>query len=117
MSFYHKQIFLFLCLSVFGYGKGLWASTAASYNDVIRQGFLVGNGRLGGMPFTALPGFEKVNLNVDSLWSGGPFQQQNYSGGNPSSSVSDDLPAIREWIFQNGTGSRWRREQSDRFLG
>jgi len=29
------------------------------------------------MPFGA-PGFDKVNLNVDSLWSGGPFQSDVY---------------------------------------
>jgi alpha-L-fucosidase 2 len=73
------------------------------------------------MPFGA-PGAEKIVLNIDSLWSGGPFQSsvrrpansvdepanlsiQSYTGGNPSSEVYQYLPGIREWIFQNGTGS------------
>lgn len=76
-----------------------------------------------GMPFATSAGVEKINLNVDSLWSGGPFQssvspsiaklemrmsrqKQEYTGGNPISSVSRDLTGIRKWIFQNGTGSR-----------
>ncbi|TAQ83106.1 hypothetical protein B7494_g8571 [Chlorociboria aeruginascens] len=29
----------------------------------------------------------------------------NYTGGNPTSPVSEYLPGIREWIFQNGTGN------------
>lgn len=57
------------------------------------------------MPFGS-PGKEKVNLNLDSLWSGGPFEVSNYTGGNPTSEKGDYLAGIRDWIFQNGTGSR-----------
>ncbi|OCL04204.1 glycoside hydrolase family 95 protein [Glonium stellatum] len=84
--------------------KSLWSSTAAEYSDVIREAYLVGNGRLGAMPFGGA-GAEKVNLNVDSLWSGGPFESDNYTGGNPSTEKHAYLPGIREWIFQNGTGN------------
>ncbi|KAG9658653.1 glycoside hydrolase family 95 protein, partial [Aureobasidium melanogenum] len=51
------------------------------------------------------PGHEKLSLNVDSLWSGGPFENSSYNGGNPRSSVSSALPGIRDWIFRNGTGN------------
>jgi len=60
----------------------LWASVPASYSDIIRQAYPVGNGRLGGitlqgfkqwiahhstaMPFGP-PGSDKVNINVGSL--------------------------------------------------
>jgi alpha-L-fucosidase 2 len=50
------------------------------------------------------PGHERLSLNVDSLWSGGPFENSSYNGGNPRSSVSSALPGIRDWIFKNGTG-------------
>ncbi|CAN9149508.1 unnamed protein product [Alternaria alternata] len=51
------------------------------------------------------PGTETLTLNLDTLWSGGPFSASNYSGGNPNSSVAESLPGIREWIFTNGTGN------------
>jgi hypothetical protein len=46
-----------------------------------------------------------INLNVDSLWTGGPFDNPDYRGGNPLQSRAAALPGIREWIFRNGTGS------------
>jgi alpha-L-fucosidase 2 len=51
------------------------------------------------------PGHEKLGLNVDSLWSGGPFENSSYNGGNSRSPVSSALPGIRDWIFKNGTGN------------
>lgn len=56
------------------------------------------------LPFGA-PGHEKLSLNVDSLWSGGLFENSSYNGGNPLSAVSSALPGIRDWIFKNGTGN------------
>ncbi|KAL9107303.1 MAG: hypothetical protein Q9227_007755 [Pyrenula ochraceoflavens] len=85
-------------------GKGFWSSSPAPYSDIIRQAYPVGNGRLGAMPF-GLPGSEKVNLNIDSLWSGGPFENTSYTGGNPTESKAAYLPGIRNWIFRNGTGN------------
>ncbi|ESZ90776.1 glycoside hydrolase family 95 protein [Sclerotinia borealis F-4128] len=64
----------------------------------------IGNGQLAALPFGE-PGFEKLSLNRDSLWNGGPFESASYSGGNPNSSVVSALPGIRDWIFQNGTGN------------
>ncbi|MBR5973665.1 MAG: glycoside hydrolase family 95 protein [Clostridiales bacterium] len=52
----------------------------------------VGNGRLGGMVF-GLPFTERIQLNEDSVWSGGP-QDRN----NPS--ASEYLPRIRKLIFE-----------------
>ncbi|KAE8443166.1 hypothetical protein EG329_002264 [Mollisiaceae sp. DMI_Dod_QoI] len=56
------------------------------------------------MPFGS-PGSELVVLNIDSLWSGGPFENSSYIGGNPIEEKSKYLPGIRQWIFQNGTGN------------
>ena len=69
--------------------RGLWSSKPAQYDNdnVITQAYPVGNGRLAGrfidrfakyrltisaMPYGS-PGTEVINLNIDSLWSGGPF--------------------------------------------
>ncbi|RFU29356.1 hypothetical protein B7463_g6983, partial [Scytalidium lignicola] len=90
--------------AVFAASKGLWASTPASFGTITQEAYFIGNGRLGAMPF-GQPGADKVVLNIDTLWSGGPFESDSYNGGNPSSSVSQYLPGIREWIFQNGTGN------------
>ncbi|KAF2658260.1 glycoside hydrolase family 95 protein [Lophiostoma macrostomum CBS 122681] len=85
--------------------KTLWSSKpATNYSNIIREGYLLGNGRLGAIPFGS-PGDEKLILNVDSLWSGGPFGATNYTGGNPSEEKPSYLPAIRDWIFQNTIGN------------
>ncbi|TVY84088.1 putative alpha-fucosidase A, partial [Lachnellula suecica] len=97
--------FCFISLSApFVEAVSLWSSTPATFSDIIRQAYPIGNGRLGAMPFGD-PGTEKVVLNIDSLWSGGPFENSSYTGGNPDSDKSQYLPGIREWIFQNGTGN------------
>ncbi|KAL4994579.1 alpha-fucosidase A [Aspergillus recurvatus] len=91
------------------HGKALRSSSPATYGTtdgsdyILKTGYLIGNGKLGVIPFGP-PGAEKLNLNVDSLWSGGPFEVENYTGGNPSSPLHDALPGIRERIFENGTG-------------
>ncbi|KAL4929709.1 glycoside hydrolase family 95 protein [Aspergillus undulatus] len=104
-------LFLAATATTFGLstGRALRSSSPATYgtteddNYILKTGYLIGNGKLGVIPFGP-PGAEKLNLNVDSLWSGGPFEVQNYTGGNPSSPVYSALPRIRERIFQNGTG-------------
>ncbi|GAB7366194.1 hypothetical protein MBLNU230_g7754t1 [Neophaeotheca triangularis] len=85
-------------------GKSLWSTTPANYSDIIRTAYTVGNGRLAALPFGEA-GHEKLNLNVDSLWTGGPFENSSYNGGNPTEPVYDALPGIRDWIFRNGTGN------------
>ncbi|RAL12336.1 glycoside hydrolase family 95 protein [Aspergillus homomorphus CBS 101889] len=84
--------------------KSLWSDSPGNLSSIITTAFPLGNGRLGAMPI-GLPGKENVNLNVDSLWRGGPFENPAYTGGNPNVSKADALPGIREWIFQNGTGN------------
>lgn len=88
MSIRLSSILIVICIH-FVQGKVFWASTpAANWSNLIREAYPIGNGRLGGilpllnvstfsnkiiaMPFGA-PGQDKVNLNIDSLWSGGPF--------------------------------------------
>ncbi|TGJ76148.1 hypothetical protein E0Z10_g10919 [Xylaria hypoxylon] len=89
--------------------KSLWSRSPAGYgpddsdNYLLKTGYPVGNGKLGVISFGA-PDSEKLNLNVDSLWSGGPFQSSDYTGGNPTEPKYSALPEIRAAIFQNGTG-------------
>ncbi|KAL1861432.1 hypothetical protein VTK73DRAFT_7114 [Phialemonium thermophilum] len=90
--------------------KSLWSSKPATFGPqssddyILKTGYPVGNGKLGAIPFGP-PGAEKMVLNVDSLWAGGPFQSSDYTGGNPSSPKYPALAGIREFIFQNGTGN------------
>lgn len=88
--------------------RALWSSKPASQYNIIKEAYVVGNGRLGGtcnrarpkythqtdlrtaMPFGEA-GSEQLSLNVDSLWSGGPFENAvrtllglPVSGGLPS---------------------------------
>ncbi|KXH62982.1 hypothetical protein CSAL01_08990 [Colletotrichum salicis] len=89
--------------------RSLWSSIPATYGDsssdtyLLKTGYPVGNGKLGAIPFGP-PHAEKVNLNIDSLWAGGPFEASNYTGGNPTEAKYGALPEIRSFIFENGTG-------------
>lgn len=99
----HVLVSLFL-LSPQCWAKSLWSRTPANFSTIIKTAYPVGNGRLAALPFGEA-GHEKISLNRDSLWSGGPFENSSYRGGNPSSPVSQYLPGIRDWIWQNGTGN------------
>ncbi|KAI3330557.1 Six-hairpin glycosidase-like protein [Ustulina deusta] len=89
--------------------KSLWSRSPAGYgpddsdNYLLKTGYPVGNGKLGVISF-GVPATEKLSLNVDSLWSGGPFEDSGYAGGNPAEPKYSALPEIRAAIFQNGTG-------------
>ncbi|KAI0397029.1 glycoside hydrolase family 95 protein [Xylariaceae sp. FL0594] len=89
--------------------KSLWSKSPATYGSrdsdayLLKTGYPVGNGKLGVIPFGE-PGLEKWNINVDSLWSGGPFESSDYTGGNPADPKYSALPEIRAAIFKNGTG-------------
>jgi len=52
--------------------KSLWSTIPANGSDIIRTTYPLGNGRLGAMPIGP-PGAETLTLNLDTLWSGGPF--------------------------------------------
>jgi len=84
--------------------KSLWSTIPANFSTIIQTAYPIGNGRLAALPFGEA-GHEKLSLNRDSLWSGGPFENSSYNGGNPTHPVSQYLPGIREWIWQNGTGN------------
>ncbi|CAN9120406.1 unnamed protein product [Alternaria sp. RS040] len=100
-----SRLLPFLCTFIpVSTALSLWSITPANSSDIIRTTYPIGNGRLGAMPIGP-PGTETLTLNLDTLWSGGPFSASNYSGGNPNSSVAESLPGIREWIFTNGTGN------------
>ncbi|PQE31682.1 glycoside hydrolase family 95 protein [Rutstroemia sp. NJR-2017a WRK4] len=106
-----RSLKIFMLLFPAAEASGFWSSTAASYGNIIKEAYPLGNGRLGGrlfyrtsMPFGS-PGADQVNLNIDSLWSGGPFENSSYTGGNPAGDLSHYLPGIREFIFTNGTGN------------
>ncbi|PQE28907.1 Alpha-fucosidase A protein [Rutstroemia sp. NJR-2017a BBW] len=75
-----RSLKIFMLLFPAAEASGFWSSTAASYGNIIKEAYPLGNGRLGGrlfyrtsMPFGS-PGADQVNLNIDSLWSGGPFE-------------------------------------------
>ncbi|KAK2467924.1 hypothetical protein APHAL10511_000219 [Amanita phalloides] len=88
-------------------GNGLWFITPG---DVWSSDFLpVGNGRLGAM----MPGGtvqERTQLNIETLWSGGPFDDPSYNGGNKQPADNGLTPTpqimqnIRETIFRSPTG-------------
>lgn len=84
--------------------KWLWSSSPANASDIMRQTYPLGNGRLGFMP-AGNPGSEFITINLDSLWTGGPFENASYSGGNPPDDRSHFLTGIREQIFRNGEGN------------
>lgn len=101
-----RSLFVGLATCGLASAKSLWSSSPASNStdDVLQQAYPLGNGRLGALP-AGEPGSESINLNLDSLWTSGPFENKSYSGGNPAGDRSDSLPGIRDWIFQNGEGN------------
>ncbi|KOS17015.1 Alpha-fucosidase A [Escovopsis weberi] len=107
---YWASLPLGLALASAAEARKLWASTPATYgsqdsdNYLLKTAYPVGNGKLGAVQFGA-PGAERISLNADSLWSGGPFEDAGYQGGNPQAALKDALPGIRQFIFQNGIGN------------
>ncbi|KAL1739406.1 glycosyl hydrolase family 65, N-terminal domain-containing protein, partial [Schizophyllum fasciatum] len=87
-------------------GNGLWYNAPGVYWG--RDFLPVGNGYLAAMT----PGgttVETTQLNIESLWSGGPFQNSSYNGGNklPSDrhATQEAMDRIRRDIFSNETGT------------
>lgn len=62
-----------LACSRFALAKYFQSLVPANTSDILRTSYPLGNGRLGVMPIGPA-GQETLNLNVDSLWSGGPFE-------------------------------------------
>ncbi|KAG8696870.1 hypothetical protein FRC09_008213 [Ceratobasidium sp. 395] len=91
-------------------GNGLWYDAPAV--NWSTQYLPIGNGYLGAMA-NGNPVSDRLQLNIESLWSGGPFQDPTYNGGNhqPSEAgyLATQLARIRKTIFSstNGTISGW----------
>ena len=73
----------------FNTGSVLWYDTPASEWE---QALPVGNGRLGAMVF-GKHGEERIQLNEETLWSGGPYSQVVKGGAKM-------LPQIQKLIFE-----------------
>ncbi|KEP47282.1 glycoside hydrolase family 95 protein [Rhizoctonia solani 123E] len=86
-------------------GNGLW------YNEPgvnwTTQYLPIGNGYLGAM-INGNPVSDRLQLNIESLWSGGPFANSSYNGGNhqesESSYLATQLAKIRGAIFSTSNG-------------
>jgi alpha-L-fucosidase 2 len=55
------------------HAKSLWSNSPARANEIINTTYPVGNGRLGAMS-SGPAGSETLTFNLDTLWSGGPFE-------------------------------------------
>lgn len=67
--------------------KSRYKVTLTRPAKAMSDAFLLGNGRLGAV-FHGSPGEERLDLNLDSVWSGGPGAPQS----SPDVGV---LPALR----------------------
>ena len=98
-SFFQKFNFAFillfaLCLASFGQSANsdlkLWYDApAANWNEALP----LGNGRLGCMVF-GIPDKENIQLNENTLWSGGPIRNDNPE-------AKEILNEIRELMYQD----------------
>ncbi|MBT2515154.1 glycoside hydrolase N-terminal domain-containing protein [Arthrobacter sp. ISL-30] len=70
------------------------ASPAATFHDA----FLLGNGSLGAAMF-GNPGTERAAPNLDTFWSGGPINPNDYAATNPSQWLNPLRQAIRSRNF------------------
>ncbi|CAE7084096.1 unnamed protein product [Rhizoctonia solani] len=87
-------------------GNGLWYSEPAV--NWSTQYLPIGNGYLGAM-INGDPVSDRIQLNIESLWSGGPSADPDYNGGNhqPSerSYLASQLARIRNTIFTSSNGT------------
>ncbi|QRW13118.1 glycoside hydrolase family 95 protein [Ceratobasidium sp. AG-Ba] len=87
-------------------GNGLWYDKPAV--NWTTQFLPIGNGYLGAM-VNGNPTSDRLYLNIESLWSGGPFQDPTYNGGNhqPSEAgyLATQLARIRKTIFDSANGT------------
>ncbi|KAF7324807.1 Glycoside hydrolase family 95 protein [Mycena kentingensis (nom. inval.)] len=85
-------------------GNGLWYTQVGGFWT--RTWLPLGNGYLAAMT----PGGtanEVTQLNIESLWSGGPFQDASYNGGNKlpdeAGEMASAMNAYQQAIFQSPT--------------
>ncbi|KAI8968762.1 glycoside hydrolase family 95 protein [Trametes punicea] len=89
-------------------GNGLWYTNPGRFEAWSNDWLPVGNGNLAAtlLGDTAQ---EVTQLNIESLWSGGPFQDPTYNGGNklPSdqATMAQDMRVIRAAIFESPNGT------------
>ncbi|KAA1477785.1 glycoside hydrolase family 95 protein [Dentipellis sp. KUC8613] len=87
-------------------GNGLWyTKPGVNWNTDLLP---IGNGYLGAM----IPGGtnqEVTQLNIESLWTGGPFQDPSYNGSNwapdQRTKLAQEMQQIRAAIFASPTGT------------
>ncbi|KAH8150877.1 uncharacterized protein LAJ45_05059 [Morchella importuna] len=95
-------LFLATSLGTVSAARELWFNQPAW--DWASQALPIGNGKHAASFFGGINN-DSWALNSDSLWTGGPFQLKNYTGGNPAESRVPALRGIQDFIFKNGTGS------------
>ncbi|CAE6534742.1 unnamed protein product [Rhizoctonia solani] len=87
-------------------GNGLWYSEPAVNWSM--QYLPIGNGYLGAM-INGDPVSDQIQLNIESLWTGGPFADPKYNGGNHQPSeqtyLAAELARIRDTIFNSTNGT------------
>jgi alpha-L-fucosidase 2 len=97
--------------------KSLWSRLpVSSFSTLIQNAYPIGNGHLAALPF-GVPGREKWSFNLDSLWTGGPFENSGYRGGNPIEPKYQYLPGIRDWIWNNEAGNATALQGGDNDYG
>ncbi|CAE6463560.1 unnamed protein product [Rhizoctonia solani] len=86
-------------------GNGLWYKEPGV--NWATQYLPIGNGYLGAM-VNGDPVSDRLQLNIESLWSGGPFANASYNGGNhqkpESGYLATQLAKIRDTIFTTSNG-------------
>ncbi|KAM5543882.1 hypothetical protein V8D89_002499 [Ganoderma adspersum] len=90
-------------------GNGIWFTEPGRGFDFWADDWLpVGNGYLAAM-VNGQTTQEVTQLNIESLWAGGPFQYPNYNGGNKMPSeqqtVAQEMQVIRQAIFRSPDGT------------
>ncbi|QRW12317.1 glycoside hydrolase family 95 protein [Ceratobasidium sp. AG-Ba] len=87
-------------------GNVLWYNRPAI--NWVTEFLPIGNGYLGVM-VNGNPTSDRLQLNIESLWSGGPFADPKYNGGNhpPSEAeyISKQFTRIREELFNSTRGT------------
>ncbi|KAH9941246.1 Six-hairpin glycosidase-like protein [Epithele typhae] len=91
-------------------GNGLWYTSQGTADTEFwsEEWLPVGNGYLAAMLMGG-SATEVTQLNIESLWSGGPFQNSSYNGGNKrpdeAAQMAADLAGIRQSIFDSSDGT------------
>jgi alpha-L-fucosidase 2 len=93
-------VFMSLCVSTLAQQKNLvlwYNQPAKDWNEALP----IGNGRLGAMIF-GRPGNELIQLNEQTLWTGGPVNP------NPNPDASKYLQPVRDALFKDSIGQAVR---------